>query len=150
MSLHKNKFNQNMLMAKKFKILLPFDNSPNSLRALSKAAFFANKTHGSVTLVHVISYNQAMAKIVGPYKGKLISHVDEFMEKAKKRLSSLGVSCQTKILYGNPAKEVLKLDQTHDLVVIGRRGTSKLTGPSLGSVSNAIVQSSKVPVLVVK
>jgi nucleotide-binding universal stress UspA family protein len=36
-----------------------------------------------------------------------------------------------------------------DLVVMGRRGTTKITGPSLGSVSNALIQSSKVPVLVV-
>lgn len=150
MSSDKNKFNQNILMSKKFKILLPFDNSPNSLRALSKAAFFANKTQGSVTLVHVISYNQALAKIVGPYKGKLITHVDEFMDKAKKQLSKLGVSSQTKILYGNPAKEILNIDQNYDLILVGRRGTSKLTGPSLGSVSNAIVQSSKVPVMVIK
>ncbi len=138
-------------MAKKFKILFPYDNSANSLRALSKVAFFANKTQGNVTLVHVISYNRALAKIVGPYKGKLITHVDEFMEKAKKQLSVREVDSKIKILYGNPAQEVLNLlDENFDLVVVGKRGTSKLTGPSLGSVSNAIVQSSKVPVMVVK
>lgn len=138
-------------MAKKFKILLPFDNSANSLRALSKAAFFANKIEGSVTLVHVISYNQALAKIVGPYKGKLITHVDEFLEKAKKLLDNLGVDSKIKVLYGNPAQEILNiLDENYDLVVVGRRGTSKLTGPTLGSVSNAIVQGCKVPVMVVK
>lgn len=138
-------------MAKKYKILFPYDNSANSLRALSKVAFFANKTQGNVTLVHVISYNRALAKIVGPYKGKLITHVDEFMEKAKKQLSDREVDSKIKILYGNPAQEVLNLlDENYDLVVVGKRGTSKLTGPSLGSVSNAIVQSSKVPVMVVK
>jgi len=35
------------------------------------------------------------------------------------------------------------------IVIMGRRGVTKITGPSLGSVSNAIVQSSKVPVLIV-
>ena len=137
-------------MAKKFKILFPFDNSANSQRALSKVTFFANKTQGSVTLVHVISYNRALAKIVGPYKGKLITHVDEFMEKAKKQLSDRGIDSKIKILYGNPAQEILNLNESYDLIVVGKRGTSKLTGPSLGSVSNAIVQSSKVPVMVVK
>lgn len=138
-------------MARKFKILLPFDNSANSLRALSKAAFFADKTQGTVTIVHVISYNKALAKVVGPYKGKLITHVDEFLKKAQKLLSNLNVDSNTKVLYGNPAQEILKLiDQNYDLVVVGRRGTSKLTGPTLGSVSNAIVQSSKAPVMVVK
>ena len=73
------------------------------------------------------------------------------MKKATKLLSNLGVESHTKVLYGNPGQEVLKLlDQNYDLVVVGRRGTSKLTGPSLGSVSNAIVQASKVAVMVVK
>ena len=106
---------------------------------------------GSVTLVHVIAYSQAMAKIVGPYKGKLITHVDDFMEKAQKKLSNQGVDSDTKILHGNPAQEVLNLlRKNYDFVIVGRRGTSKLTGPTLGSVSNAIVQSSPVPVVVVK
>lgn len=102
-------------------------------------------------MVHVIAYEKAMAKIVGPYKGKLISHVDDFMEKAKKTLSNRGVESTIKILYGNPAQEVLNLpSKNYDLVIVGRRGTSRLTGPTLGSVSNAIVQSSKIPVMVVK
>jgi nucleotide-binding universal stress UspA family protein len=37
-----------------------------------------------------------------------------------------------------------------DLVIMGRRGTTKLTGPSLGSVSNALVQHSKIPVMIVE
>jgi nucleotide-binding universal stress UspA family protein len=36
-----------------------------------------------------------------------------------------------------------------DMVIVGRRGVTKITGPSLGSVSNALVQNSKIPVLVV-
>jgi nucleotide-binding universal stress UspA family protein len=36
-----------------------------------------------------------------------------------------------------------------DMIVMGRRGTTKMTGPSLGSVSNAMVQNSKVPVLII-
>ena len=56
-----------------------------------------------------------------------------------------------KILYGNVAEKLFNLmsKRKFDLVVVGRRGTSKLTGPSLGSVSNALVQRSKIPVLVV-
>jgi nucleotide-binding universal stress UspA family protein len=48
-------------------------------------------------------------------------------------------------------EEILNLmkKKKFDLVVMGRRGTTKITGPSLGSVSNALIQSSKVPVLVV-
>jgi nucleotide-binding universal stress UspA family protein len=32
---------------------------------------------------------------------------------------------------------------------MGKRGTTKLTGPVLGSVSNALVQHSKIPIMII-
>ena len=139
-------------MADRFdQILVPYDNSQNAKRALTKAITLANLTHATITLVHVISYHNAMGKIVEPYKGTVISHVKKFMKDVKKYGLREGVIVNQKILYGNPADEILNLmkKKRFDLVVMGRRGTTKLTGISLGSVSNALVQGSKVPVLVV-
>jgi nucleotide-binding universal stress UspA family protein len=139
-------------MAKTFtKILVTFDNSPNSKRALSNAITLASLSNGTLTLVHVISYHKAMAKIVQPYKGKMISHVKKFLKDAKHSAFKEGILVNQHILYGNPSEEILNLmkKKKFDLVVMGRRGTTKITGPSLGSVSNALIQSSKVPVLVV-
>jgi nucleotide-binding universal stress UspA family protein len=139
-------------MAKTFaKILVAFDNSPNSKRALSNAITLASLLNGTLTLVHVISYHKAMAKIIQPYKGKMISHVKKFLKDAKHSAFKEGIPVNQHILYGNPSEEILNLmkKKKFDLVVMGRRGTTKITGPSLGSVSNALIQSSKVPVLVV-
>jgi len=139
-------------MAKTFaKILVAFDNSPNSKRALSNAITLARLSNGTLILVHVISYHKAMAKIIQPYKGKMISHVKKFLKNAKHSALKEGILVNQHILYGNPSEEILNLmkKKKFDLVVMGRRGTTKITGPSLGSVSNALIQSSKVPVLVV-
>ena len=139
-------------MAKTFtKILVTFDNSPNSKRALSNAITLASLSNGTLTLVHVISYHKAMAKIIQPYKGKMISHVKKFLKNAKHSAFKEGILVNQHILYGNPSEEILNLmkKKKFDLVVMGRRGTTKITGPSLGSVSNALIQSSRVPVLVV-
>lgn len=139
-------------MVKTFtKILVPFDNSANSKRALGNAIALASLSKGILSLVHVISYHNAMAKIVQPYKGKMIIHVKKFLSEAEQSASKEGISVTQHILYGNPSEEILNLikKKNFDLVVMGRRGTTKITGPSLGSVSNALVQSSKVPVLVV-
>ena len=94
-------------MAKAMKILVPFDNSASSQRALSKAISLANLSNGSITLVHVISYHKAVAKIVGPYKGKLITHVTKFLHNAQKYASHLDTDTDIKILHGNPAEEIL-------------------------------------------
>ncbi len=139
-------------MAKTFtKILVPFDNSANSKRALSNAIALARLSNGTLSLVHVISYHNAMAKIVQPYKGKMISHAKKFIEDVKHSASKEGVLITQHILYGTPSEEILNLmkKKKFDLVVMGRRGTTKITGPSLGSVSNALVQNSTVPVLIV-
>lgn len=133
------------------KILVPFDNSPNSKRALAHAIALAKLSGGTITLFHVISYHAAMAKIVQPYQGKIISHVKKFMKDAKHAAFKEGIMSNGKISYGNPSQEIMTLLKTKnfDLIVMGRRGTTKITGPSLGSVSNALIQSSKIPVLVV-
>lgn len=139
-------------MAKTLKnILVPFDNSANSKRALSYAITLAHLSNSTISVVHVISYHNAMAKIVQPYKGKMISHVKKFLKDAKHLAFKEGILVNQHILYGTPSAELLNLikKKKFDLVVMGRRGTTKITGPSLGSVSNALVQSSKVPVLVV-
>jgi len=132
-------------------ILVPFDNSVISKRALNKAIVLANLTDAKITLVHVISYPKTIAKIVGPYKGTMIAYAKKFMDEVKKYSTSENVMVETQILYGNSAEEILKLmgKKKFELVVMGRKGTTKITGPSLGSVSNSLVQRSKVPVLVV-
>ena len=133
------------------KILVPYDDSQNARRALKKAITLAKISNESITLVHVISYHKAMAKIIQPYKGKLITHVKHFMKDAYKQALREEVLLDQKILYGSPSEEILKLTKRSkfDLIVMGKRGTTKITGHSLGSVSNALVQNSKIPVMVV-
>lgn len=145
------KINTNMSKKQTQNILVPFDNSPNSIRSLDYALDWAKIIDAKITLVHVISYHKALAKIVGPYRGTLISHVGKFMHKAEMRASKLNVKVEKKVLYGNVAEELLKLvkQKKFDLVIVGRRGTSHITGPTLGSVSNALVQNLKMPIIVI-
>jgi nucleotide-binding universal stress UspA family protein len=132
-------------------ILVPYDNSANSKRALKQAFVLASLTNGKITIVHSISYDKAMGKIIEPYKETILRHIKEFMTEIEHGASKLDIPISEEILYGNPAEKILDLTKkkNFDIVIIGRRGTNKLTGPSLGSVSNAIVQNSKVPVLVI-
>lgn len=132
-------------------ILVPYDNSPFANRALDVAIALAKLSQAKISLVHVISYYKAVAKIVGPYKTSLIEHVEEFLNEAKKLANKDNVEIEALILHGNVSEEIFKYlnKKKFDLIIVGRRGTSHLTGPSLGSVSNAFVQKSKVPVMVI-
>lgn len=140
------------MMAKVFgNILVPFDDSPNAKRALAKAFSLAELTDATITLVQVISYHKAMAKIVEPYKESIINHVKKIFNEIERDASRRDIILKEKILYGNPSEEILNFmkNKKFDIVIMGRRGVTKITGPSLGSVSNALVQNSKIPVLVV-
>jgi nucleotide-binding universal stress UspA family protein len=134
------------------RILVPYDDSKNSLRALNKAIVLANVIGAKLTIVHVINYQKSIAKIVEPYPESLVEYVTKFLSKAVHYAARMEVEAFDKILYGSPSEEILNFMKKNkfDLVVVGKRGTSKFTGEYLGSVSNALVQNSKVPVLVVQ
>ena len=63
-----------------------------------------------------------------------------------------GVKAETILASGHPAKIILDIAKIKgaDLIVVGSRGLGGVKGLLLGSVSNAVVQNSKVPVMVVK
>ena len=139
-------------MAKSFNnILVPYDDSPNSKRALAKAFELSELTNGKITVINVISYHKAMGKIIEPYKESIYDHVKKFFNQIERDASRRDVTLKEEIRYGNPAEEITNFmkNKKFDLIIMGRRGTSKITGSSLGSVSNALVQNSKIPVLIV-
>ena len=72
----------------------------------------------------------------------------EYAEIAKAR----GVKAETMLVRGHPARAILDAAKAKgtDLIVVGSRGLGGVKGLLLGSVSNAVVQNSKVPVMVVK
>ena len=133
------------------KILVPYDNSINSKRALNKAFELASITNSTIILVHVVAYHNAMAKIVEPYKENMIVHVNKFFKEIEENAKGKKIKIDKKILYGRPSEEIMDLmkEKKFDLIIMGKRGTTKITGPTLGSVSNALVQHSKIPVMIV-
>jgi nucleotide-binding universal stress UspA family protein len=133
------------------KILVPYDDSINSRLALRKAFELASLTNSTITLVHVIEYQKDMAKIVEPYKETMINHVKKFLDSVESNAAKRKIKIDEKILYGNPSEEIISLmkKKKFDLIIMGKRGVTKVTGPTLGSVSNALVQYSKIPIMII-
>jgi nucleotide-binding universal stress UspA family protein len=74
------------------------------------------------------------------------------MDGAKTRCAQKGVVFKSKVIFGSPTVEIEEMSRTgkFDIIIIGSRGQSGIKEAFLGSVANAIVHKSKVPVLVVK
>lgn len=73
-------------------------------------------------------------------------------DEVKSRLEAEGLNATVELLQGSPAEIILNYakEQDADVIVIGSRGLGGIREFVLGSVSHNVVQSARIPVLVVK
>jgi nucleotide-binding universal stress UspA family protein len=135
------------------KILVPLDGSKNSMGGLDAAIYLARQYHATITGLYVIPiYPRNFADAIMPYQIHLTKSAKKFMESAKLESAKKGIVFNYKIIFGSPTVEIedMAKNKKFDIIVIGSRGQSGLKETFLGSVANAIVHKSKIPVLVIK
>ena len=138
------------------KILVPIDGSPNSYRGLKYATDIARKYGAEVCLIHVMEQPvyaySAPGGIVLPaeYFTGMKGHAEALLARRKRELGSKGVKTTTMLRRGNASDQILRASSGFDLIVMGSRGLGRFKSLMLGSVSNSVVQRSKVPVLIVR
>ncbi len=134
------------------KILVPVDGSKKSFEALDRAITLAGFTHGQVTCIHVIPHvidggprTKAFDKILEE-DGKAV------LKKAAKRAGNKNVKFTSKILRGSPGYVTLHTAKTgkFDHIVMSTTGSGSASKDMIGSVSNHILQKSKIPVYLIK
>ncbi|QXJ34183.1 universal stress protein [Saccharolobus shibatae] len=137
------------------RILVGYDGSENAERALDFAIELANKFSARLFVVEVIDltlfYNSGILPPLEATKS-LEEKAKKDVKKAIEKAKSKGVDAEGITLEGDPAHSILEFakDNQVDVIIIGSRGLSKVQRIFLGSVSNKIVQESKIPVIVVK
>lgn len=135
-------------------ILVAFDNSTYSNKALEKAMAMAADNKAAVDLVTVVQ--------LPDYAGS-IDEVDEIIQEGKKfflgaheRVSAeaqkRGVQLTTKMLYGHIGETLVKYaaESGAELIVMGSHGRSAMGRLLLGSVSDYVVKHAKCPVMIVR
>lgn len=133
------------------KILVPIDGSKNSMRGLDEAIYLARQCHATITGLYVIPiYPRNFSDVIMPYQIHLTKSAKKFMESAKIKCAQKGIMFKSKIIFGSPTIEINYMAKDYDIIIIGSRGQSGLKEIFLGSVANAVVHKSKIPVLVIK
>ncbi|MCF6094212.1 universal stress protein [Microaerobacter geothermalis] len=142
-------------------ILVAYDGSILSQKALEMALTLAGQNEGKVTILHVIREIGMPQYLVDEYS---ISHIN-FEELARKEGERLlqeaenfckrlngKVPYELKLLVGDPAKTICQSAESSDvqMIVMGSRGLGTLKGFMLGSVSHKVTQLAKCPVFIVK
>jgi nucleotide-binding universal stress UspA family protein len=135
------------------RILVPMDGSKTSERALDQAIEMARATHARILGLNIIPFLPAeFMPAVSPYKIYQKKEAGIFLERAKLRAAKHGILFTYAILYGSPVDQIIGIAKKKkvDLIVIGARGKGRVKELFLGSVSNAVLHKSQIPVLLVK
>ncbi|NUU59109.1 universal stress protein [Paenibacillus agri] len=140
------------------KILLAYDGSKASNQALERAIELAKVTPGSsLHVVHAFDFprffiGEALAPLPASVNKEYYDLAVKTTEEVKGRLEAEGLNAHVELLQGSPAEVILNYAKENgaDVIVIGSRGLGGIREFVLGSVSHNVVQSARIPVLVVK
>ncbi|HET7089631.1 MAG TPA: universal stress protein [Anaerolineae bacterium] len=136
------------------KILVAYDGSPHSDRALDAALALAKYTQSELVLVH--AHDKIPSYLGDPNFQQAVNRAviagRELLETAAKRARAAGVQVMTNVLEGPPAEAILRVAEAEhcDLIVMGSRGLGQLKGLLLGSVSERVLQHAAIPVMIVR
>jgi nucleotide-binding universal stress UspA family protein len=140
------------------KILVPIDFSKPSKYAARMAAKIAKKTGASITLIHLIELPSGVSdmgyrsRFSIPESMLYLRKTKEKVLEFKKSFFSEDLIVDYFIKLDNPFDGIIKYANKidADLILMGSKGHSKFEEIMIGSNTEKIVRSSKVPVIVVK
>lgn len=153
-------------------ILLPYDGSAMSDKALDKAVELAKSVKGSkIIIIHVIPEipTPIFSRVIrAPKTGEVItfseymtslyqemeSRMREKLEDIKTKYNKYGLNIEIFIAVGNPTDKILEYtnDKKVELIVIGSTGVTGISKffKGLGSVSRNVSEKVSCPVLIVR
>ena len=135
------------------RILVPIDGTEYSWRALEYASALA-RLSGGCLVVMTVSKKDAPVPIVFTGDDCLVAQIgNEVLDVARAIMSGQGVECSYLLEQdSNVTESILHTEKVEhcDTIVLGSRGFGTLEGLLKGSVSQVIVESADVPVIVVK
>src|SRR2546427_4720938 len=139
------------------KILVGYDSSENSKRALGKAIELAKVLGSEVRLVMVedtVGYVPSLAGMMYPpnVRQNLLEQGKALLKEAVNSVKEAGITnVSGSVEEGSPADMILAhaSDYKADLIVLGRRGIRGIERFLMGSASSAVVSHSGCDVLVV-
>jgi nucleotide-binding universal stress UspA family protein len=134
-------------------ILLAFDGSDYSSKALTYAINLAEQYGATLWLVHVFPHTSDLLGYEDYEKlfAKRKSAGQVVIDEALQKLDESKLKVRTELQGGSEAETILQTAQNSqaDLIVMGTRGLGAVKGLLLGSVSRKVIHYAACPVMVV-
>ena len=140
------------------KIVVGFDGSPASQRALDFAITRAKAQGDSIVIAHVLEWSpysfltpEELAERHKRRKNGLERAEKAILAPMAARVQEQGVPVTTSLKYGHIAETLVQIAKNEDaaLIMIGRMGHSGLSSRIFGSVAGTLAQVAPVPVTIV-
>jgi nucleotide-binding universal stress UspA family protein len=140
-------------------ILVPIDGSNRSLNAVKYASKLAMLFgNSSITICHVVDNDKI--KQISSYQGvnikqmeqKYLEQGEKYCKRAEQEAKIIGLdknNIESKIFFGVPVEEIIKISASYDIIVMAARGKQHITEFVIGHITDRVIRLSKIPVLVV-
>ncbi len=136
------------------KILVPLDGSNNSYRGLNHAINLAKQTKMKIIGLYVMPIPLLSAVWrPGPIKNEMLKLGKNIMKKSRQRAKQNNILFEEKILSGVPGTDIVTFagnkKNNVSLIIIGASSKGVSKEKHFGSVSNYVLNKTKIPVLIV-
>lgn len=140
------------------KILAPTDFSDLSLQTLGEAAELAAHFQADLLILYVVPPIPTLPPDPS-YSFEVPAYQEALHQNAEERLKEIAaekvpkeVPCQTRVSYGDPAQEIVRIAQEAraDLIVIATHGLTGWRHLVFGSVAEKVVRLARCPVLTIR
>jgi len=135
-------------------LLVPFDGSISSEKALLRAASLAKTDGAEISVLYVIPRYEEMMDFfkTETIKKSLYQEAEKIVEGAKKLASGLGLPIKAVVQEGRAGDKIVEIADTmkHDLIVVGTHGWSGMDKAIMGSTAERVIANAVCPVLIAK
>ncbi len=135
-------------------ILVPFDGSAPSQKALNRACSLSKIDKAELQILYVIPRYEEMVEFFksSSIKKSLLLEAQKIIGTAKGIASEHGVSVKDEIQEGNAAEKIVETSNklNNDLIVMGSYGYSGVNKAIIGSTAERVITNASRPILVVR
>ncbi len=135
-------------------ILVPFDGSDFSKKAINRACQIAKEDNSTVTVLYVIPRYEEMVNFfkTESITNSLLQEAEKIIKSAKEFASLQGTTVFTQISEGNATDIIVETakEKKHDLIVMGSHGYRGVNKAIIGSTTERVIINAACPILVVR
>ena len=135
-------------------LLVPFDGSASSEKALARACALAKADGAELSVLYVIPRYEEMMDFfkTDTNKKSLFQEAEKSSEKAKKLAAAQGAQIKAVVQEGHAGEKIVEIADKlkNDVIVMGTHGWRGMNKAIMGSTAERIIANASCPVLIVK